>query len=63
MKSANGIRIEKGMSVNIVTQNFNNPLLTDGGKAVAEAFVRIYGIDLRKAGALNTSYLEVKNIV
>ena len=62
MKNANGVRIEKGMSVDVVTSSFSNPLLTNGGQAVADAFMRIYGIDIKKAGALNTSYLDVNEL-
>ena len=62
MTNTNGIRIEPGMSVEVVTNSFVNPLLTNGGQPVADAFMRIYGIDIKKAGALNPVYLEVKNI-
>ena len=61
MKNSNGVRIEPGMTVEVVTQSMNNPLLTNGGQAVAEAFMRIYGIDIKKAGALNMVYLNVEN--
>ena len=44
MKNSNGVRIEPGMTVEVVTQSMNNPLLTNGGQAVADAFMRIYGI-------------------
>ena len=62
MKNSNGVRIEPGMTVEVVTQSMNNPLLTNGGQAVAEAFMRIYGIDIKKAGALNMVYLNVENL-
>ena len=62
MKNANGIRIEPGMSVEVITQSMNNPVLTNGGQPVVDAYMRIYGIDIRKAGALNMSFLEVKRI-
>ena len=58
-KNANGIRIEKGMSVEVVTSSMSNPLTTNGGQAVADAFMRIYGIDAKKAGILSTAYLDV----
>ena len=58
MKNSNGVRIEPGMTVEVVTQSMNNPLLTNGGQAVADAFMRIYGIDIKKAGALNMVYLN-----
>ena len=62
MKNANSIRIEPGMSVELVTQSMTNPVLTNGGQSVADAFMRIYGIDIRKAGALNMNYLNVERI-
>ena len=60
--NANGIRIEPGMSVEVVTQSMSNPVLTNGGQPVADAFMRIYGINIRKAGALNMTYLNVERI-
>ena len=62
MKNSNGVRIEPGMTVEVVTQSMNNPLLTNGGQAVADAFMRIYGIDIKKAGALNMSYLSMEKL-
>lgn len=62
MKNSNGVRIEPGMTVEVVTQSMNNPLLTNGGQAVADAFMRIYGIDIKKADALNMVYLNVENL-
>ena len=61
-KNSNSIRIERGMSVEVVTNNITNPVTTNGGQAVADAFMRIYGIDIRKAGALNMVYLDVQRI-
>ena len=60
MKNTNGIRVEKGMSVEVVTNSLSNPLTTNGGQAVADAFYRIYGIDAQKAGILSTVYLDVQ---
>ena len=62
MANTNGIRIEPGMSVEVVTQSMSNPVLTNGGQPVADAFMRIYGIDIRRAGALNMAYLDVERI-
>ncbi len=61
-KNSNGIRVERGMSVEVVTNNITNPVTTNGGQAVADAFMRIYGIDIRKAGALNMINLDVQRI-
>ena len=61
-KNSNGIRLERGMSVDVVTNSMSNPVTTNGGQPVADAFMRIYGIDIRKAGALNMVYLNVERI-
>lgn len=61
-KVTNGIIIEPGMSVEVVTQSFCNPVSNNGGQAVADAFMRIFGIDIKKAGVLSTSYLDVQRI-
>lgn len=61
-KQANGIRIEPGMSVKVVTQSMSNPVITNGGQPVIDAFYRIYGIDIKKAGCLNMVELDVNRI-
>lgn len=61
-KNCNGIRLEKGMSVDVVTNSMSNPVTTNGGQCVVDAFMRIYGIDVKKAGALSTVYLDVQRI-
>lgn len=61
-KQCNGIRIEPGMTVQVVSQSMSNPVTTNGGQPVIDAFYRIYGIDIKKAGALNTVDLEVARI-
>ena len=58
----NGIRIEPGMSVEVVTRDYVNPLLVNGGQAVVDTFYRIYGIDIKKAGVCSPVYLDVKQI-
>lgn len=62
MKLSNSIRIERGMSVDVVTNSISNPVSTNGGQVVNDAFMRIYGIDLKKLGALNMIYLDVDRI-
>ncbi len=62
MKNCNGIRIEPGMTVEVVTQSMSNPVSTNGGQVVADVFMRIYGIDIKKAGALSMAYLNVEQI-
>ena len=61
-KNTNGVRIERGMSVDVVTNSLSDPVSTNGGQAVADAFMRIYGIDIRKAGALSRAWLDVVRI-
>lgn len=60
--NTNGIRLERGMSVEVVTQSMNNPITTNMGQTVVDAFLRIYNVDVRKAGALNMVYLECEKI-
>ena len=59
-KNVNGIRIEPGMSVEVITQSMSNPVVTNGGQSVIDAFYRIYGIDIKKAGCLNMIDLNVE---
>lgn len=61
-KNSGGIRIEPGMSVDVVSNSMSNPVITNGGQAVADAFMRIYGIDIKRAGALNMVCLNVERI-
>lgn len=62
MKVSNGVRIEPGMSVDVVSNSFSNPVTTNGGQSVVDAFYRIYGIDIKKVGALNMVYLDIERI-
>ena len=62
MKVAHGLRIERGMTADVVTNSIGNPVVTNGGQLVNEAFQRIYGIDLKKLGAMNMVYLDVNKI-
>lgn len=52
-KNSNGVRIEKGMSVEVVTQSMSNPVITNGGQVVTDAFMRLSEIDIKKVGALS----------
>lgn len=61
-KQTSGILIEPGMSVQVVTNSFNNPVCTNGGQEVADAFMRMYGVDIKKAGCLSTAWLDVEKI-
>ncbi|MDE6026472.1 MAG: hypothetical protein K2G23_00165 [Muribaculaceae bacterium] len=61
-KNSNGIRLERGMSVEVVSNSMSNPVTTNSGQSVVDAFMRIYGIDIRKAGALSSIYLNTERI-
>ena len=61
-KNSNGIRLEPGMSVDVVSNSFSNPVSTNGGQTVADAFFSVYGVDIRRAGALNMVDLDVERI-
>ncbi|MBR4266547.1 MAG: hypothetical protein IKQ46_10890 [Bacteroidales bacterium] len=54
--------LEPGMSVQVFSFNIGDPLLIDYGNLVNNAFLRIYGIDLKQANALNGLVLESKRI-
>jgi len=55
----NGIRLEPGMSVEFQCPNMHHPLWTEEGRqAIEDAFMRRYGISIRRADALN--YLWIK---
>ena len=58
-KICNGVQIEPGMTVQVVSP-YANPVTVNGGQAVEDAFMRVFGISLRKANALNMSDLVVK---
>ena len=61
-KLTSGIRVEKGMSVDVPSNSMSNPVTTNGGQAVVDAFMRIYGIDIKKVGALSMAWLDVERI-
>jgi len=46
--NANGVRLQKGMSVQVASKYASNPMAVNGGIEVQEAFIRTYGIDLKK---------------
>lgn len=60
-KQTSGQRIERGMSVQVVTNSMANPVITDKA-AVARAFASIYGVDLQVVGVLSTAYLDAVRI-
>ena len=50
------------MTVQVVTHSMSNPITTNGGQAVIDAFLRIYSVNIKEAGCLNMSDLELKQI-
>ncbi|HWK06235.1 MAG TPA: DUF6140 family protein [Puia sp.] len=60
-KVVNGVRLEKGMSVDFPS-SYGSPLSTNGGKEVVEAFLRKYSVDIKKANAVSSSNIEVIKI-
>jgi hypothetical protein len=54
----NGVSISKGLSVDIPMFTNINPVVVDSGSIVNDAFMRVYGIDLKKLNLLNTNWLE-----
>lgn len=61
-KMSNGILIEPGLSVEVITQSYSNPITNNGGQAVVDAYMCVYGLDIKKAGALSTVWLDVKQM-
>ena len=60
--SSNGVRLEKGMSVEVVSQSFNLLGIRQGQELVNNAFKAKYGVDVKKACALTSLYLDVVKI-
>jgi hypothetical protein len=58
-RHTNGVKLEKGMSVEFAS-SYGSPLSTNGGKEVIDAFMRAYGVDIKKACAVSSAYIEVK---
>ncbi len=59
---SNDIRLEKGMSVEVVMPIVSNPVSVNNGESVKSAFGRIYGIDLTPIWTIARSALDVKKI-
>ena len=60
--NSNGVRLEKGMSVEVVSQSFNLLGIRQGQELVNNAFKAKYGVDVGKANALTSLYLDVVKI-
>ncbi len=61
--NSNGVRVEKGMSVELAS--LSNPLIvnTSTNKPIInQLFINKYGVDLIKANRLSTSYLNCEKI-
>lgn len=61
-KNVNGIRLEKGMFVEVPF--LNNTLLNDikGKELIRNAFMLKYGVDLKKACSIDSVNLDVQKI-
>lgn len=58
-RQCNGIFVEKGMTVEVVTPTTSNPLNNPQGREqIATAFMTKYGVDMKKAQMLTASYLD-----
>ncbi len=60
-KLTNGILLEKGMSVDFAS-SCSTPLNSNGGKEVVEAFLRKYNVDLNKACAVSSAYIQMEKV-
>ena len=60
--SINGVRLEKGMSVEVVSQSYSLLSTLQGKELVNNAFKAKYGVDVKKACALQSIYLDVVKI-
>lgn len=61
-KFANGVRLEKGMSVEVASQSYSLLSSLQGQELVNNAFKAKYGVDVKKACALQSIYLDVVKI-
>ena len=60
-KQCGGVHLEPGMSVQVATKTDSNPLATNK-QLILDALMRVYGVDLQKAMALNPTDLEVVKV-
>ena len=60
-KGCNGENIEAGMEAQVLTP-VNTTYHVDNWQYIEDAFMRIFGISLRKANCLNTSDLEITKL-
>ena len=58
-RNCNGVFIEKGMTVEVVTSTTSNPLNNPQGRdQIAATFMSKYGVDMKKAQNLSSGYLD-----
>ena len=58
-RNCNGVFIEKGMTVEVVTPTTSNPLNNPQGRdQIAAAFMTKYGVAMKKAQSLSSGYLD-----
>lgn len=58
-RTCNGVFIEKGMTVDVVTPTTSNPLNSPQGRdQIAVAFMSKYGVDMKKGQNLTSGYLD-----
>ena len=60
--SVTGVKVEKGMSVEVVSQSHSLLSTQQGKDLVNNAFKAEYGVDVKKACALTSLYLDVVKI-
>ena len=60
--NSNRVRLEKGMSVEVVSQSYSLLSTLQGKELVNNAFKAKYGVDVKKACALTSLYLDVVKI-
>lgn len=61
--NVNSVRLEQGMSIQMACNGCSDPLGTTQFKdQIAQLFMNNYGIDLKKANAVNRAYLESERL-
>jgi hypothetical protein len=60
--NSNGVRLEKGMSVEVASQSYSLLSTLQGKELVNNAFKAKYGVDVKKACALTSLYLDMVKI-
>lgn len=61
--NVNTVRLEKGMSIQMACNGCSDPLGSSNYKdQIAQLFMNNFGVDLKKACAINRSYLESERL-